>query len=96
MVVHHVYLLRLAVLPDETDPILVVDPDAVLPLSISGKSLETIAGKCPEVVQALGGVQLGQLPLRDLGNGPKPSRRVPLEQGLGVTAPERADHGTRL
>jgi hypothetical protein len=49
VVVHHLDLLRVAVLPDEADPILVVDPDAVLPLPIAGKSLKVIARKRAEV-----------------------------------------------
>jgi hypothetical protein len=92
VVVHHFDLLRFAVLPDEADPILVVDPNAVLPLPIAGKSLKAIARERAEVVEALGGVQLRQLPLRDPGNGSEPPRRVPLKQGLGVSAPERPDH----
>ena len=42
--------------------------------------------------EALGGVQLRQLPLRDPGDGSKPPRRVPLKQGLGVSVPEGPDH----
>jgi hypothetical protein len=67
VVVNHLDLLRVAVLPDEADPILVVDPNAVLPLPIAGKSLKVIAWERAEVVEALGGVQLRQLPLRDKG-----------------------------
>jgi hypothetical protein len=92
VVVHHLDLLRFAVLPGETDPILVFDPDAVLPLPIAGKSLKVIARERAEVVEALGGVQLRQLQLRDPGDGSKPSRRVPLKQGLGVSVPEGPDH----
>jgi hypothetical protein len=51
-------------------------PDAVLPLPIAGKSLEVIARERAEVVEALGGVQLRQLPLRNPGNGSEPPRRV--------------------
>jgi hypothetical protein len=36
VVVHDLDLLRFAVLPDETDSILIVDTDAVLPPSITG------------------------------------------------------------
>lgn len=92
MVVHHLDLLRVAVLPDEADPILVVDPNAVLPLPIAGKSLKVIARERAEVVEALGGVQLRQLPLRNPGNGSEPPRRVSLKQGLGVSVPEGPDH----
>ena len=92
MVVHHLDLLRFAVLPDEADPILVVDPDAVLALPIAVKSLKVIARERAEVIEALGGVQLRQLPLRNPGNGSEPPRRVSLKQCLGVSVPEGPDH----
>jgi hypothetical protein len=96
VVVDYLDLLRLAVLPDEADPKLVVDPDAVLALPIAGQSLEAIAWERAEVVEALGGVQLRQLPLRNPSNGPKTPRRVPLEQALGVSVPEGPDHLLRV
>jgi hypothetical protein len=37
VVVYDLDLLRSAVVPDEADSVLVVDPDAVLPLSIAGE-----------------------------------------------------------
>jgi hypothetical protein len=85
-------LLRFAVLPDEADPVLVVDTDAVLPFPIAGKSLKVIARERAEVVEALGGVQLRQLALRDPGNCSEPPRRVSLKQGLGISVPEGPDH----
>ena len=92
MVVHDLDLQRIAVLPHETDPILVIDPDAVLPPPITAKGLEVIARKRTQVVESLGGVQLGQLALSDPSNIPEPTRRMPPEQRRGVSIPEGPDH----
>ena len=96
MVVHDLDVLRFTVLPYEADPILVIDPDAMLPLPITAKGLEVIARKRAEVVESLGGMQLRQLALSDPSNVPKPTRRVPLKQPLGVSVPKGPDHLLRL
>jgi hypothetical protein len=92
VVVHNLYVLRFAVLPHKADPILVIDPDAVLPPPITAKGLEVIARKHAQVVESLGRVQLRQLTLSDPSNVPEPTCRVPLEQCLCISVPEGPDH----
>jgi hypothetical protein len=92
VVVHHFDLLRVAVLPHEADPILIVDPDTVLASPVAGKGLEVITRERTQVVESLGRMQLRQLALSDPGNAPEATRRVTLEQCLGVSVPERPDH----
>jgi hypothetical protein len=96
VVVHHLDLLGVAVLPHEADPILVVDPDAVLPTPIATESLEVVARERAQVVEPSRGVQLHQLALSDPGNTPKLPRRPTLEYGLGVSIPEGPDHIPRV
>ena len=84
MVVHDLDVLRFAVLPHEADPILVIDPDAVLPPPITTKGLEVIARKRAQVVESLGRVQLRQIALSDPSNVPEPTRRVPSSYPPGV------------
>jgi hypothetical protein len=96
VVVHHFDLLSVAVLPNEADPILVVDPDAVLTTSISTESLEVVAGERAQVVKPVRRVQLHQLALSDPGDAPEAPRRLALEQRLGISAPERPDHRPRV
>ena len=96
MVVHDLDVLHFAVLPHEADPILVIDPDAMLRSPITAKGLEVIARKRAQVVESLGGVQLRQLALSDPSNVPEPTRRVPLKQRLGVSVPEGPDHLLRV
>jgi hypothetical protein len=96
VVVHHFDLLCVAVLPDEADPILIVDPDAVLSTPISAESLELIAGERAQVVESLCRMQLHELALSDAGNAPKPTRRIAIEERLGVSIPEGPDHLLRV
>jgi hypothetical protein len=96
VVVHHFDLLSVAVLPYEADPILVVDPDAVLTTSISTESLEVVARERAQVVKPVRRVQLHQLALSDPGNAPKPPCRMALKERLGVSIPERPDHLARV
>jgi hypothetical protein len=92
VVVHHFDLLCFAVPPNETDPKLVVDPDAALPSPVAGESLKVIPRKRAQVVESLGCVKLRELALPDPGNASNPARRVSLEQRFGVTVPEGPDH----
>jgi hypothetical protein len=92
VVVDDFNLVSVAVSPHEADPILIVDPDAVLAPPVPGERLEVIARERAEVFESLDRVQLRQLPLHDPGNVPKPARRVSLEQRLGVSVPEGPDH----
>jgi hypothetical protein len=92
VVVHYLDLLHSAVLPHEADPILVVDPDAVLPPSIAAKCLKVVSRERAQVVESLGCVKLRELTLRDPGNAPKPARWVSLQQRFGVSVPEGPDH----
>ena len=92
MVISDLYIERVSFFPHETDPPLVVDPDAVLPPPIAGKSLKVIARKRAQVVESLGCVKLRELTLCDPGNAPKLARRVSLEQRLGISVPEGPDH----
>jgi hypothetical protein len=62
MIVHDFYVGRLVLGPDEADPVLVVDPNAVLALAIAREGLEAVAGRDPEIGEALGGIELVELP----------------------------------
>src|SRR6185436_10586547 len=74
MIIHDFNIVRLVLGPDEADPVLVVDPDAVLALAVAGESLQAITGRGPEIIKALGGIELVELAK---GHGP---------EALGATA----------
>jgi hypothetical protein len=47
VVVNNFDVSRIAVEPAKTDPVLVIDPDTVLPESITLQHLESVARRCP-------------------------------------------------
>jgi hypothetical protein len=47
MVIHYFYVICILIAPLETNPPLIVDPNAVLPLSVSDEGLEPIARRLP-------------------------------------------------
>jgi hypothetical protein len=52
MIIDDFDVMRLVAAPDEADPPLVVNPDAVLPGSTTLQSLEAVTGRNAKVLQA--------------------------------------------
>lgn len=57
MIVNDLDLMRIARIPDEADPPLIVDPDAVLPSSISLQFLQPIPERNPKILERNGGIE---------------------------------------
>ena len=66
MIVRHFDVGRPLKCPPEADSELVVDPDRVLPLTISLDRLETIAGRLTQVTKIGSGAELAKLAARYL------------------------------
>ena len=80
MIVDHFNVDRTRIRPTETDPILVIDPDAVLTATITPKRLQAVPGRYPQVVHDLGLIECVELP-----RSHRPQRpRQPLAGNLGV------------
>lgn len=93
MVVHYFHFECVAVLPLETNPPLLVDPDAVLPLATTPEGLKLIRGRNHEIAQLRGAIQVFQFltsSLLDLTV--PPLYELPTEDRLGVLVLERTDH----
>lgn len=90
---------RIALFPTEADSILIVDPGAVLPLSIPSKPLQAISGRNCELADVTDAVNLRQLPP---GDGPQLGRANrssgpgfgPIENVLRATICKGAYHGS--
>jgi hypothetical protein len=61
MIIHDFDLLSAGIGPSETDPELVVDPDAVLSFPVAFKSFQAIPGRDAKVLQPPGYFQLPKL-----------------------------------
>jgi hypothetical protein len=65
MVINNLHTIRIGFAPDETDPILIVYPDAVLIAAISFKFFQSQAWPCSQVTQPRGGIKQYQFFYRD-------------------------------
>ena len=95
MVVHDFHVLGARVRPAEADPVLVIDPNRVLPGAVPAQFLEAEAGE-RQRVEGDGCVQLIQGPsgtsVKLAGQGLSSSLCVePVEDVLGTPVPERDD-----
>ena len=80
-------------MPAETDPPLVVDPDAVLVRACALQLLESIAGWNSQVVQLLRCIENQELPIRTvLHLGRQLSTSLPIPHTFRVGIPEALDH----
>ena len=79
MVVGNLHVAGISILPDETDAVLVVDPDAVLSLPRAFQGFQTVTGNRRQIARRSRLVQMHELAERDLFDGPKlfirPDRR---------------------
>jgi hypothetical protein len=50
-------VVRTRRVPGEADPPLIVDSDAVLPAAIAAQLFEPVAGRNPQIIEGLGGVE---------------------------------------
>ena len=64
MVIHDLHVVGVIVLPAETDPPLIIDPDAVPVLAVACKRLEPVPGRHPEIPQRHCRIQQIKYPLR--------------------------------
>lgn len=62
MIVHDFNVMCLAVAPHETDPPLVVDPDAMLSCAITFERFKAIAGWNAQILQSRGGMKVVEPP----------------------------------
>jgi len=97
VVVDYLNLDRTRFRPLEADPVLVVDPDAVLPAADSPECLEVVPRWNSHVVQDLGLVEgiessRGHLPERAGQPLPRGFRVATIEQVLGCLITEAPDH----
>jgi hypothetical protein len=61
MIVRDLHVVGVVPAPHEADPVLVVDPDAMLPLSVAAQFLQAIAGRNPQILELKRTFEHGQL-----------------------------------
>ena len=97
MIVDYFNADRTRIRPSETDPILVIDPDAVLTATISPKCLQAVPRRYPQIVHDLGLIECIELPRRHLPQRPRQplagNLRIPtIKEIFGRLITEASDH----
>lgn len=95
MIVRDFNLVGIASLPSETNPILIIDPDTMLPAT---QPFEAISPRHSELTEASDSIDLIELPPRDLPQSPwadSAGNRIvdAIEDVFCPPSPERAYHG---
>jgi len=91
VIVDDLNLIDIPVPPFEAGPVLIVDANAVLPLSIAGQLFETHTGD-GQILKTHGGIQLSEALLGAVLNRPKLPARDAVENLLGFLVAARPDH----
>jgi hypothetical protein len=79
-------------LPRKADPVLIIDPQAVLPAAISLQCFQAIAGRDQEIGQCLGAVECGEAPQRNGLDAFKFLNPFAIPQSLSFLALKAPDH----
>lgn len=96
MVIHDFDFGRVAAPPYETNPPLVVNTDAVLPLAITVQSFQAVSWRRGKVPQFRSAVELQQFPPRNPLERLEPSDRQAVKQPFRIRAAEGFDHNVRV
>jgi hypothetical protein len=92
MVFNDLHILGTISYPAEADPPLIVDPDALLPLTVATQSLQSIAGRNAQVIEANGDLELAQLAACHDRDALKAPDALASRECFGVGTPKRSDH----
>ena len=98
MIVRNFNFVGIASLPSKTNPILIVDPNTVLPTPVSAQPFEAIPAWNSKFADISDSIDLIKLPPSDLpqsmGASPSGYRRVnPIKNVLGALRTEQLYHG---
>jgi hypothetical protein len=96
VIIHDLDIVCVPFAPNEADTPLVVDPDAVLPLSVAVQGFQAISRRRYQVSQFRRAVQLPKLPARNMLDSPKTSAWQPMVKSPCFRGAERLDHKTHL
>lgn len=92
MIIRDLYVVGPVFAPEETNAVLIVNPDAVLSFAISSQRFEAISWRDPQIIQSGGGMNHIELSSRDRCNA-RPAAAFPLAKELGrIVVFEALDH----
>jgi len=92
MVIHDFDRVRVTLAPFKTNPPLVVDSDAALPLTVPLQALQAIPRQSRDRLKIRRGIEQVQFAQRRALDGPEATRGFPLEETRRIRAAEGPDH----
>jgi hypothetical protein len=96
MVVNDFDVIRMSSAPYEADAPLIVDTNAVLPLSIPFQALEAVSWERGQRSDLRSGIEDVQFAKRRAFDCFEPACTLPVKEALGIRAAEGPDHQTRI
>jgi hypothetical protein len=97
MVIDNFHVVSVPLLPPETYPPTIVDPDAVLPLPVSLQSLQMVRGRNSQILQRLRSIEHSQFPKsRTLKVRPESPHRAATEKSLELSGLKGSNHTSML
>ena len=94
MVIHNLNVICVPVTPMKADSPLIVDANAVLPLSVSMQRFKAVSGRPSQVPQLGSYIQLAKLSLSDALDAAKPFHRLSRVKLFRFLRPEGLNHTT--
>jgi hypothetical protein len=78
--------------PNETDAVSIVDPDAMLAVTVAGQRFQTVAGRNQKIGKRVAAIESNEAPERYRGDAGKFPNPLAPEEPLGLPALEASDH----
>jgi len=94
VIVNNFNILGTCASPAKAEPVLIIDPYAVLTDPIAFERFESVARRNPQVIEAGRNLKLPQLPQRDSFKRDESANTLSRCHFRRVTALERSDHRT--
>jgi hypothetical protein len=92
MIIGDFHLESVALTPYEADPVLIVDPDAVLSCAVSFERFQAIAGEKGKIRKHVGSMDLDELPLDELSKPIEALGISAVKNMLRISGSERSNH----
>jgi hypothetical protein len=92
VIVHNLHIVGVPVVPDETNAVLIVHPNAVLSASVACERLDSVAGESRQIAELASRVELLELSLANPGHLLQPPAEPAREERLGFGVLERPNH----
>jgi hypothetical protein len=96
MIVHYFYIVRVLFTPDETDTVLVIDPDTMLSGALTLQRFKAVSWQRRQIGQARGAMNLAKLTMRDASYTLEFWNPLAIKYRLSVAVAKAPDHSNSI